>query len=330
MAKKEIKDCFCRLLETRWLSSEEITIGRTHVTLMVLLFSIFASFGPAHAQQWPAYGYQVLTDPQTTGGVVLAQRPAAAGSATALLAQGFKEVATFFDGRPRALGGFQDAYDQRAEVVFQAMLRRSPVSGVAFATVGAGGGAVGFAFDSPRTIAQSLPRLMQLAGGPGGGPGTTLAHTLNWREVPFPDGSGWMRLPDGWQITFAQKGMVSAMGPHGAVERGVSNPAKTRAGAAQYNALAVPFGGRPYSAFVADPTDPLSALQALMLRYGENIIRVIQVAPFQAPNFPQSAYIDYEYERGGLRSRSIRLSNAGNRHHGWNLASLYFLCRITR
>jgi hypothetical protein len=247
----------------------------------------------------------------------MAQRPAT-GSATGLLVQGFKEVATFFDGRPRALGGFQDAYDQRAEVVFQAMLQRSPVSGVAFATAGAGGGTIGFAFDSPKTITQTLPRLMQLAGGPGRGLGTAVAPALNWREVPFPDGSGWMKLPDGWKITFAHKGMVSAMGPHGVVERAIGMPAKTRANCAHWLAIS---GGRPCPGFVADPTDPVSVLQAYnsyininLQRSGKplsNIIRVNEVAPFQAPNFSQSAYIDLETEQGGIRYRGIQLVMLG-------------------
>jgi hypothetical protein len=39
--------------------------------------------------------------------------------------------------------------------------------------------------------------------------------------VPLPDGSGSLRLPAGWQIGSAVKGMVSAGGPEGSVDLGI-------------------------------------------------------------------------------------------------------------
>jgi len=110
--------------------------------------------------------------------------------------------------------------------------------------------------------AQKLPR-EQPPGGSAGGPGTAPTPALNWREVQFPDGSGSIRLPDGWKITFAEKGMVSAMGPHGVVERGVWIQAKTRASDAQQNAQYAMHGLPPlrWPGLLADPTDPVSALQ---------------------------------------------------------------------
>ena len=68
------------------------------------------------------------------------------------------------------MGGVRDAYDQQAEAGFQATIQRAPVTGVVIATVGAENGTVGFAFDSPQTIARTLPRLLQLGGSPGGSP----------------------------------------------------------------------------------------------------------------------------------------------------------------
>ncbi len=125
-----------------------------------------------------------------------------------------------------------------------------------------------------------------------------------------------MRFPDGWQYTFAQNGMVSAVGPHGVIERALSFHGLTRAACARYNAQWGSFGLR-CPGIVGDPTDPVSALHAwnsLMNAYSErsgrplkNIIRVIEVAPLQVPNFPQSGFIDYEFDLGGVRYRSIQL-----------------------
>ena len=196
--------------------------------LALLLWILLAGPGLAQAQQ-AVPGYQLLTDPQVTGGHLIATRPGT-GSATALLVQALKEVTGFFDGRPQAVGGARDGADQRAEVVFRATLHGSPVGGIAYAMVGGGTGTAGFVFDSPQTIRQSLPRLMQLAGG---GAGPAPAPALNWREVMYPDGSGSMRLPEGWVISMSHKGMAAANGPHGMVESGIWSPVYTRAAAAQ-------------------------------------------------------------------------------------------------
>jgi hypothetical protein len=292
-------------------------IGRP---LALLLWTLLAGPGLAQAQQPTAQGYQLLTDPQVTGGHLMATRPGT-GSATALLVQALKEVAGFFDERPQAVGGARDAADQRAEALFRATLRGSPVSGIAYAIVGGGTGTAGFVFDSPQTIRQSLPRLMQLAGGAGPAP----PPALNWREVPFPDGSGSMRLPEGWVITFSSKGMASAKGPHGSIERGVWVPVKTRAAAAQYSALTQAATGqpKPWPGLVADPTDPVTVLQELNAhsnaqsqRTGTalvNILRIIEVAPATpVPGYQQAAYIDYEVEVDGARGRILRFLTLSN------------------
>jgi len=286
---------------------------------------------PAAGQQI-AQGYRLLTDPQLTGGHLVAARPGT-GSATALLAQAFKEVAGFFQGSPRAVGGFRDAYDERAEVVFRAALGGSPVGGIAYAIVGGGTGTAGFVFDSPQTIRQSLPRLVQLAGG---GTGAAPASALNWRDTPFPDGSGSMRIPDGWVITLSHKGMAAAQGPHGVIERGVWTPVYTRAAAAQiFSTLgtAVPMA-------VFDPTDPVTVLQAytahnnaLLQPRGmppRNILRVVEAVPAPpVPGYAQAAYIDYEYETSGTRYRTIQYILLGNVNMdgSWILYTTYVASR---
>jgi hypothetical protein len=300
--------------------------------LLVGVAAMLAGGGPRlHAQQGPAQGYQLLTDPQTTGAVLTATR-AGTGSATILLRQACGEVASFFDGRrPQILGGFRDAQDQRVEAVFRATVRGSPIGGMAYAVVAAGKGTAGFAFDSPRVIAQTLPRLIQLTSG---GSGPLPVSALNWREVPFPDGSGWMKLPDGWLITSAQKGIVEARGPHGFVVRGMWAPVYTRAAAQaeiQANRQQAAYLGippLPFVGLVADPTDPVSVLRELTPQFNlltrqsgmppENILRIVEVAPVpqpagvpQSPGVSQAAFLDYELEWGGIRYRRIALLTLG-------------------
>ena len=120
-----------------------------------------------------------------------------------------------------------------------------------------------FAYAQAQWVPAQNPPREHLPGSPAREPGTAPPPALNWREVDFSDGSGSIRLPDGWKITFAEKGMVSAMGPHGVVERGVWIQAKTRASDAQQNAQYAMHGLPPlrWPGLLADPTDPVSALQ---------------------------------------------------------------------
>ena len=298
-------------------------MGRACWVLVLALFAVWASAAPADAQPQVPPGYQLLTAPQVTGGHLVGTRQGS-GSATTLLGLALKEVAGFFDGRPQAVGGARDAMDQRAEVVFRATLRGSSVGGIAYALVGQGTGTTGFVFDSPQTLRQSLPRLLSLASG---GSGPAPAPAQNWRETPFPDGSGSMQLPEGWVITFAHKGMASAKGPHGWIERGLVMQVKTRAAAAQYSAVVQGAIGqpKPWPGPVADPTDPVTVLQELSARTKaqgqqtgtppETILRIIEVAPVSpAPGFRQAAYIDYDVDIGGVRCRLLRflmLSHVG-------------------
>jgi hypothetical protein len=292
--------------------------GPVHHALLGLLLCL-AACDLAFAQQGLPPGYQLLTDPHTSGGILVAERPAQ--GATSVLMQALGEVTPFFDRRPGVFAAFRDAYDQRAEAGFQGAIRGAPVQGVASATVLSGVGTIGFAFDSPQTIVQTLPRLRQLAA-PLLGPGQDPTAALTWRIVPFPDGSGQMELPDGWQYTFAQKGMVAAMGPQGIIERSVATRIMTRAGAAR---LAAMYPTLPVPGPVLDPTNPVSAFVEFFgqtaagnaRRSGqppERLLRVIEASPvaLQAPGLAQAAYIDYEVQRAGGVWRGLTLVILGS------------------
>jgi len=285
------------------------------VLLLLLLFVLpLALCDQGFSQQGVPPGYQLLTDPQTSGGLLIAQRQGVT-AATPLLIYGFSEAATFFDGRPRAMGGVRDAYDQQAEAGFQATIQRAPVAGVAIATIRGGIGTVGFAFDSPQTIARTLPRLLQLGGSPAGSPrGSCPPPPVNWQVVRYPDGSGQIQLPEGWTIAGAHKGMVSASGPHGEIAHGIWIQMMTRAGAASIYGSGLAPGPLPYP--VADPTDPVAVLQvkwahvaAQMRQQGHpatRITRIIEAAPRPVPQGLSSVtMIDFEYEYKGVLYRNI-------------------------
>ncbi|MFO7965546.1 MAG: hypothetical protein R6U50_16600 [Desulfobacterales bacterium] len=290
-------------------------MNRKYGVLIIYFLYAMASVTPAPAEQGVPEGYRLLTAPAVTGGHLIAARYGT-GAATDLLLKSFKEVGGFFTKGPVAVAGFKDAEDRRSEVIFRAKINGAPVVGVAYAIVADNAGKSGFIFDSPQTIRASLPQLIQLSGN---GQSVSAPSALNWRETPFPDGSGSMRIPDGWGITFAQKGMASAQGPHGLIERGIWTPVYTRAAAAQFSSL----GGLPIPGPVFDPTDPVTALNEYFAYVntmnqqqgtaGRNILRLIEAVPAPVvPGYTQAAYIDYEYEMSHQRYRCIQYIMLGN------------------
>jgi len=128
--------------------------------------------------------------------------------------------------------------------------------------------------------------------------------------------------PDGWHYTFAQKGMVAAMGPQGIIERAVTTQVMSRAGAARNAAM---YPALHYPGPVLDPTDPVSAFVGVRAHSAaviaqrsrqppERILRVIEALPvaMRAPGLTQAAYIDYEIERAGGVWRGLALAILGS------------------
>jgi len=273
--------------------------------LLATVLAVFINFNPASAQQ-PPPGYQLLTDPQTSGGLLLTKRQGMA-SATQLLRQGLHEVTPFFDRRPEVLGGYAETRDQYAEAGFRTTSRQLPLTGVAFSVIGRGAGTFGFAFDSPHTVAQSLPRLLQLAGGPQSGAACS-PPPQRWQMVRFPDGSGQIELPESWRITGGSRGTgVSAEGPHGVIIRAAQATVMTRAAAAQIPQPPFP---------VADPTDPLtpfravgaywSALRAQQGLPVNRVTRILHVTPVPPPaGFLHDAFLDVEVDFQGRPYRAL-------------------------
>jgi hypothetical protein len=223
--------------------------------------------------------------------------------------------------------------DQTAEAGFRTTLRRVPVSGIAFADVSDGVARVGFAFDNQQAPAAGILRLLQQAGHiPAGSGGATGGAPGNWRTVQYPDGSGTVRLPEGWRIGSAVKGAMDAAGPQGRIFKAINIQCMTRAGAAQTEQIHRMSGMHPQliaqnlsRIIIADPGDPVSTMVAVetqnSAKYGDGsyrFLRTIQASPVQPPpGLAQAAFIDYEFMLKGVRERSfVFVTYSGNLGNG--------------
>jgi hypothetical protein len=149
----------------------------------------------------------------------------------------------------------------------------------------------------------------------------------SWRLVQYPDGSGSIRLPDGWQIESASKGAVAAAGPQGRIFKAIHITAMTRADAAATEQLYRTTGVPPHvisqtfaGIIVADPVDAVSAMIAVesqtVAKYGDGsfrFLRLIQVVPVPPPPpLAHAALIDYEFMMKGVRDRALQYVTVSN------------------
>ena len=201
-------------------------------------------------------------------------------------------------------------------------MRRVPVSGIAFADVTGGVARVGFAFDNMQAPVTSMLRLLQQAGHIPAGAGAA-----GWRVVQYPDGSGTIRLPEGWRLTSATKGMADASGPQGRIFKAINTTVTTRANAAATEQLYRSTGVPPHlvpqmfaKIIIADPTDPVSAMVAVATqfsaKYGDGsfrFLRLIQAVPVQPPPpMAQAGFIDFEFMMNGVRDRALQYVTMSN------------------
>jgi len=300
------------------------------------VFLALLAAGSVTAQQAPP-GYQLFTDaPQVSGGLLVVKSQRAAG-AIQTLSQGFRDTAGFFDRRPQVLGGFADATDQYAEAAFRATIRQVPVVGVAFAVIEGATATLALAFDTPNTFPQGVPRLLQLAGLAASTSGNCPPPGTSWQVVPYPDGSGQMKLPGGWRMMSANMGAAEAQGPHGYVGAAIWFQAVTRAGAAQklaYQRQVSSYVGVPLpqaQLVVVDPTDPGSALIGIRMHLAPVLrqlgvsdsrnFRVIRAerVPGQAIGFAQAGMVHFEFQENGVLKHGLSYVLLGPVDHdgGW-------------
>jgi hypothetical protein len=103
---------------------------RTHACGLGVFVYLLVLANPVPAQQIPP-GYDLLTDPRVSGGLLVNSR-SGSGGATALMRRSLGEVRPYF-GQLRLLGAFEYDNDRRLELLFTATLGRSTVQGLGVA-----------------------------------------------------------------------------------------------------------------------------------------------------------------------------------------------------
>lgn len=166
--------------------------------------------GAERAGQSPGGVPEGYTQPDGQEHVLIGPRPRVA-SAQAALSGAVRDLTGFFDAAPLLLGAVTDEQDREIQAVFTAQRGGQPVRGMLLCSTGDEGGCR-VLFADPQEFAQELPVLLKAAF-PNGA--RRQAKPVNWQTVSIPDGSGQLRVPEGWRITGGQKGMVDVSGPHG-------------------------------------------------------------------------------------------------------------------
>lgn len=239
-------------------------------------------------------------EPVPGKGTLLLSRVDKAGSATDQIRDVFGQMAEYFDHRPVAGAAVRDKQDLQAQATFTATVGGTPIRGIAMASVQDGRTQVGLAFDqadrAPETIdALALELVDQVRR-----EAQQTADRIVLREHQFPDRSGTVRLPEGWQIAFANKGAVDITGPQGqSLSLGVASQVFIPKGT-----VAGPTPGPVGMLLVAPLAKPAEALEAMVPQINSIARQVNPAAPTvrfgkiieQAPvEFPggKGAFIHY-------------------------------------
>jgi len=223
-----------------------------------------------------------------------------ARSAKTLLAQTLPLLAARYGQRFEVLGNsaVADRSDQNAMVMFRSVIDGRPIRGVAEASIAGGVGWVTVAFDLAERPLE--PLLAELKRGLGQG------RAVTWRNVPLPDGTGTIRLPEGWRVVSAntpQAGAITAEGPQGSVELGYAmqmiGPEAIMPGMPVHDMLPV----APYSNPTQAVRDVFLINSRISQRTGGPAMqwgRVIDSEPAPAPApASQAAFIQYGWQRVG-------------------------------
>lgn len=133
------------------------------------------------------------------------------------------------------------------------------------------------------------------------------AAAQGWRTVPLPDGSGQLRLPDGYRILAASQGGVDIVGAEGQMcSMGAAIPVITPQGAQGMFANQLLFVA-PYG----DPATSLVRLFPIISRVTQMqgmpaiaLVRIVEQTPAAFPG-GQAAFIHYEFDRGN-GGRTVR------------------------
>lgn len=252
----------------------------------------------------PPEGFQSFR-PEQGSGEVLVGLFKGAGSAKEALARSLDALAGYFDGRPRVLAGLGDRDDQELQAVIEATRKGKSFRGLVLVHVGPREAVVGIAYDRAARFAESEAALGELLSrnlprGEGA--------RVKWRRVELSDGSGTLKVPEGWQLN-PINAMVSGWGPQGSVDLGIWVTLNTPASAAQLAQFGIPPGP------VVEYGDPVNALEVMARVYVESLggrlkkLHVIDRAP--APGFPGKSgwfHVESEISKDGKTEKTQTLA----------------------
>lgn len=284
--------------------------GMAHAIALPVAIALGACGGDAGGS---AAGWRSVST-SAPSGTLLIGSPPATGSATEALRATLGEMARRLDGPVTPLAAYRDRDDRMAQAVFAAQDRGEPMSGVVVSATAFAPGFLAVAYDRTDRLPRSRDALLaalaeHLPTGPTEGrPG------VRWQTVPLPDGSGSIRIPEGWRVTSAHQGAVDVAGPGGeAMSLGIGYPVATPEAATN------PVTGQLLDGLVSPPLDPVTAVRSLFPRVAEllqrtnptqpllSAVRILEVAALQSSVGGQAAFVLWEARVGGRPYRAFSL-----------------------
>lgn len=274
--------------------------------LAAFLISVTAYFVWTGTSAGVPDGYLHQASTNHAGGMLIAK--VSGKSATRLLVNGLESLNGFFDAAPIPASAIRDQQDQVAQVIFHAIKDGEALAGVGLATISGNEGIVRFDYGPPGSLSNMISG--QNEAGPSSGPRKpVVASAQNWRRIPYPDGSGQISLPEGWNIGYSMKGQVYAEGPHGIVNKGLELPVQTPEGVAFQASIGVQQGSNQY---VGNPTDPANAMREIISQMSMHsgvqwqVTRVREVSGYPvAYPLTQAAFIDNDQINAGRPLRCL-------------------------
>lgn len=243
------------------------------------------------------------------------------GSAVSALKKAVGRLANYFDNGIEDVEGFSDVNDTMTMVTFSARVGGHPVSGIAISMRTGRESIVGFVYDRVERIRQSImPLMAELERGlPGGSASNREQAALRWYTAVFPDGTGRIRLPEGWRITSSYQGAVEISGSNGeGVSLGIAIPVATPEAARN------PLTGQiMQGAIVGYPRNPVDAMYEIPEQAAANmgasfaITRIIEATPVQSATGGQAAYVLYDATVNGIPRRALSLIDCSPVSAGW-------------
>ena len=247
------------------------------------------------ANRLPA-GFSELKDPEGGNGRVLVVNKPRSVETIRALVETMALLSGYFDNAPQLMAALEDSANKSIQGSFVATMEKKAVKGVAFAHPGDKDIAMYFIYDYADALPSSYARLAALIK-PQAKSAVLNPRDLNWRDVRFADGSGSVRLPDGWTLGDSLKGMAVANGPNGAhASFGIWAPV---------NDLTSPLRDMPGSdkllwAPYAPPHEAIFSVSAEMQRKNyvlpNQTLKLIEHSPIPSDGQSQSAYLHFTSE----------------------------------